>query len=625
MNEARATHPTASALAAFGLGQLSAEEAAAIEPHLASCDRCCDALGLVREDAFVARLRSSAQQDTALGPTLAGAPTPSISGGHPPEPPPALAHHPRYRVLQALGSGGMGTVYKAEHQRMERPVALKVLHHDRTEDAGAVERFQREVKAAARLHHPNIVTAYDADQAGDTHFLVMELVEGTSLDRVVAEEGPLPVPRACDYARQAALGLQHAFERGMVHRDIKPQNLMRTPDGTIKVLDFGLARFARECAPPVAPAPAAVRDGALTQTGTLMGTPDFMAPEQAANAHEADIRADIYSLGCTLYFLLTGRVPFAEVSGLDKVMAHLEQAPPPLTHLRSDVLPGLAAALERMMAKAPAQRYQTPAEVVRALTPFARPAEALAAQAASARGGGRRRLRLLLGGLGGAGLVAGLVLLAQGGPEAARERLVHLYSLCAAVGGALLACQLLLSLLGLGHHHDVGAGGEAVHDVGGHHDVEHDVEHDSQTSWFVGVLTFRTVVAALLFFGLAGRAADAAGLPVGTTLAVALAAGASALFLVAWGMRALYRLRSDGTVRIERAVGRSGSVYLPIPGHKAGLGKVLLNVQNRTVEYQAVTAHQALPTGTPVVVLAVINADTVEVTLATPTERDTHV
>src|SRR5262249_11871361 len=158
----------------------------------------------------------------------------------------ALAGHPRYRVLELLGVGGMGAVYKAEHLRMERTVALKVVNRSLTDNPAMVERFTREVKAAAKLAHPNIVTAFDADQAGDTHFLVMEFVEGVSLSRLVAEHGRLPVAEACDYVRQAALGLQHAFARGMVHRDIKPHNLMRTPEGQVKILDFGLARFAME-------------------------------------------------------------------------------------------------------------------------------------------------------------------------------------------------------------------------------------------------------------------------------------------------------------------------------------------------------------------------------------------
>jgi serine/threonine protein kinase len=667
MNEAQRVHPSIEELSAFSLGQLPAQAATEIESHLAGCSTCCDCLQTVREDAFVAKLRAAVEPNTTLGstpnengrpheaPTLGAGEIGPVPAG---ELPPELARHARYRVLQVLGSGGMGTVYKAEHQLMERPVALKVIRRDLTEDPAAVDRFRREVRAAGQLKHPNIVHAYDAEQAGGAHFLVMEFVEGTSLDRLVAEEGPLPVARACDYIRQAALGLQHAFERGMVHRDIKPHNLMRTPEGTIKILDFGLARFAREsvcqATPPPNPLPEAERGGkteatpprsregnqnpllplsasgrgpgggvlcqSLTQTGAVMGTPDYMAPEQAANAHEADIRADVYSLGCTLYFLLAGRPPFPGSTALDKIMAHIERMPEPLTRCRPDVPSGLTGVLERMLAKDPSRRYQTPAEAARALEPFTHPAEAPASApqekpvAEPPRRSGR--LRLVLGGLGGAALVGGLVLLAQGDHDAVRDRLRNLYTICAVLGGTLLACQTVLSLLGLGHHHDLG--GEAGHDFAGHdhHAGDHEAEHDTQASWFVGVLTFRTVVAALVFFGLAGRAAAAADIDPGPTLAVALAAGAAALFGVAWMMQALYRLRADGTVRIERSIGRTGTVYLPIPANKAGLGKVLLNVQNRTVEYQAVTPHQSLPTGAAVVVLAVVNNDTVEVTLA---------
>src|SRR4051794_4758231 len=164
-------------------------------------------------------------------------------------PPADLRDHPRYRILAWVGAGGMGTVYKAEHRLMERVVALKVINRSLVGRPAMVARFQQEVRAAARLSHPNIVTAYDADQAGETHFLVMEFIEGINLDAVLAEQGRLSVACACDYARQAALGLQHAFERGMVHRDIKPHNLMRTPQGQVKILDFGLARYVSEAVP----------------------------------------------------------------------------------------------------------------------------------------------------------------------------------------------------------------------------------------------------------------------------------------------------------------------------------------------------------------------------------------
>jgi WD40 repeat protein len=289
-----------------------------------------------------------------------------------------LAGHARYRITRLLGQGGMGAVYEAEHRLMERTVALKVIRPALMADEGAVERFRREVKAAARLHHPNIVTAYDADQAGNTHFLVMEFVPGRSLAAHLRENGPLPVRQACDYARQAALGLQHAHEQGMVHRDIKPDNLMLTGDGQVKILDFGLARFAQAQAADIAlqvPAALGSPPGQLTAVGSIMGTPDYMAPEQAQDSRAADSRADIYALGCSLYQLLTGRVPFPKGDAVDKIRQHVKEEPEPLARQRPDVPRGLAAVVAKMMAKDPAQRYQTPAEVAEALRPFARPEE----------------------------------------------------------------------------------------------------------------------------------------------------------------------------------------------------------------------------------------------------------
>lgn len=210
----------------------------------------------------------------------------------------------------------MGQVYKAVHRVMHRMVAIKVIKQSLTASSEMVDRFQREVEAAAQLSHPNIVTAYDAEQAGDLHFLAMEYVDGVNLHQVLTDRGPLPVEEACDYIRQAALGLQHAFERGMVHRDIKPHNLMLNRDGQIKILDFGLAnlvkRLGTEQIPQPAPEHPSSFDNSVTAAGAVMGTPDFIAPEQVEDAHNADIRADIYSLGCTFYALLTGQSPFRD-------------------------------------------------------------------------------------------------------------------------------------------------------------------------------------------------------------------------------------------------------------------------------------------------------------------------
>jgi len=277
------------------------------------------------------------------------------------EVPAALAEHPRYRVLKALGRGGMGTVYLAEHKVMKRTVALKVIRPELTARPEAVERFRREVQAAARLTHPNIVASHDAEQVGDCLFLAMEYVEGTDLTHWLQTHGPLPVAEACDYVRQAALGLQHAHEQGMVHRDLKPQNLMRTAAGQVKVLDFGLARLVE-----------LAQEGG-TASGIVLGTPDYMAPEQANEAHGADIRADVYSLGCTLYHLLAGQVPFPGGGIMDKLRRLAQEQPEPLGRLRPELPAALVGMVEWMMAKDPAQRPQTPAEVAGALAPWCRP------------------------------------------------------------------------------------------------------------------------------------------------------------------------------------------------------------------------------------------------------------
>jgi serine/threonine-protein kinase len=265
-----------------------------------------------------------------------------------------------YVLLERLGEGGMGAVFKARHVKLGRVVALKLIRKERLDNPDFVRRFHREVQAAAQLTHPNIVLAYDADQAGDAHFLAMELVEGTDLGKVVKQHGPLPVAAACDYVRQAALGLQHAFEKGLVHRDIKPANLLLTVNGVVKVLDLGLARLAsvESFLEP---------STTLTQEGAVMGTPDFIAPEQARDSHSADIRADIYSLGCTLYFLLTGKVPFPGGSLTEKLLKHQLDAPRPLRGLRAEVPPAVAAVVDKLMAKRPEDRYQSPAEVAAAL------------------------------------------------------------------------------------------------------------------------------------------------------------------------------------------------------------------------------------------------------------------
>jgi len=438
MNDAKSAHPAAARLADYALGRMDPAEMAEVERHLAVCLACSRVVGDQPADTLVGLLRARGQGQpapaadpaealppvdltipssfirprpaapeetpTVAGPAsgVAGADTPAgpaIPGFHRPRAaaphdtstiaglspsvaeaetqaggtqagpfvpglPPDLIDHPRYRVLSLLGAGGMGSVYLAEHRLMERKVALKVIRHDLVENPGLIDRFHREVRAAARLAHPNIVTAYDAEQVGGMHMLVMEYVEGADLAHVLAGRGPLPANEACHYARQAALGLQHAHERGMVHRDIKPQNLMRLGRGVVKILDFGLARFASEVA----------AQGGLTAENMILGSIDYMAPEQIDDPHAADTRADIYSLGCTLYHLLAGTPPFPTGTVIQKLSFHACRQPAALAEVRPDLPPGLADVVGRMMAKDPARRYQAPVEVARALAPFANPA-----------------------------------------------------------------------------------------------------------------------------------------------------------------------------------------------------------------------------------------------------------
>jgi serine/threonine protein kinase len=277
----------------------------------------------------------------------------------PVEMPPELASHPDYEVQRKLGQGGMGVVYLARNKLMDRLEVLKVVHQGLLAQAGMLERFLQEIRSAAKLHHPNVVTAYSAAQRGDLVVLAMEYVDGLDLAKLVRQKGPLPVPDACEYARQVALGLQQAFKRGMVHRDIKPSNLMLEQEGVVKILDFGLAKVRQE-----------EGNTGLTSMNVLMGTLDYLAPEQARDARSTDIRADIYSLGCTLYFLLTGRPPFQVKNVAEAVLAHTLEQPQPVTKLRAEVPAELAALVAWMLAKKPAERPQTPEKVARALVPF---------------------------------------------------------------------------------------------------------------------------------------------------------------------------------------------------------------------------------------------------------------
>jgi eukaryotic-like serine/threonine-protein kinase len=276
----------------------------------------------------------------------------------------------QYLILDKLGEGGMGRVYKAVQLSLNRPVALKVVRAQLLSNATALRRFRREVKAAAGLRHPNIVSVFDADRVGDRHFLAMEYIEGPDLARLLKERGALPISVACAYVRQAALGLQHAHERGIVHRDIKPANLLVTGNDAgqftarnlVKILDMGLARFTRTDPDSFATD--------LTRVGTVIGTPDYMSPEQARNSSAVDHRSDLYSLGCTFYHLLTGELPFPRGTPVEKLLQHQSDPPRPVRQLRPEIPPELATVVHCLLAKEAKERFQSAAALAHALEPW---------------------------------------------------------------------------------------------------------------------------------------------------------------------------------------------------------------------------------------------------------------
>ncbi len=372
-----ASHPTDQILQSYGLGKLDDASAASVNEHLDSCPECQRRVAEVAPDSFLGRLRkapelpdTSATDKSQFGASLIG--NRAGEAGPPPAAetlPPGLAEHPDYEVVRELGQGGMGTVYLAKNRLMGRLEVLKVVSGHLMNRRGVTERFSAEIRNAARLHHTNIVTAYSASRAGESIVFAMEYVEGLDLSRLVKAKGALPVANACNYIHQASLGLQHAHELGMVHRDIKPSNLMLARQANraiIKVLDFGLAKVKSEGAV----------DGGLTHEGQMLGTPDYIAPEQIRDARDADIRADIYSLGCTFYYLLMGKPPFEANSLYEILQAHHSMDAMPLNLGRPEVPVELAALVAKMMAKEPERRFQTPAEVARELTPFFKKASA---------------------------------------------------------------------------------------------------------------------------------------------------------------------------------------------------------------------------------------------------------
>ncbi len=262
----------------------------------------------------------------------------------------------KYKLLRHIGKGGMSQVYLAEHTLMKRKVAIKVLPANRVEDSTYLERFRTEARAAAKLDDPNIVRAYDIDNDGKTHYIVMEFVDGPDLHIYVRENGPLPFEKAADYVAQVARGLAHAHDMGLVHRDIKPANCLVDKHEVVKLLDMGLARLIDDEASLT-----------LENNENVLGTADYLAPEQALNSHKADARADIYSLGCTLYYLITGHPPFPDGTISERLLKHQVEQAPSIFKDRPDAPSVLVNICNRMMAKRVDERYQTAGEVAERL------------------------------------------------------------------------------------------------------------------------------------------------------------------------------------------------------------------------------------------------------------------
>jgi serine/threonine protein kinase len=367
-----ALHPTDQMLQHYGLGKLDDVVFQKVTKHLEDCPPCQNRVAEMSSDSFLGRLQqaqgaplaSGGDSPQKVGPIKKSAPDPVPSGAHASSTLPAeLLDHPDYEIVRELGRGGMGVVYLVHNRLMGRHEAIKVISRQLMERPIVLDRFLREIRSVAKLRHPNVVAAYSATRIGESIVYAMEYVEGLDLARLVKTKGPLPVTHACYFTYQAALGLQHAHEQGIVHRDIKPGNLILSRTGeraTVKILDFGLNKATTDD-------PA---DHSLTREGQMLGTPDYIAPEQTLDAQSVDIRADIYSLGCTLYYLLSGGPPFRGGSLYEVLQAHHSSEATALNLMRPEVPLELAAVVSKMMAKQPGQRFQKPAEAAQALTPF---------------------------------------------------------------------------------------------------------------------------------------------------------------------------------------------------------------------------------------------------------------
>lgn len=359
--------PTAVRLREYELGQVEADAQAAIASHLEHCQDCrrrlsamaidgdcvVEALHLppvewpfLRDGAYLQGLQAVRQMMLA-----------AVEHSSPAVPP-RSTRFGQYLLLETLGKGGMGIVYKALHEPLAKVVALKIMSPRHLADPAAVARFRREARSVARLEHPNIVRAMDAGEVDGRLYLVMDFIEGVDLGTLVRRSGALPIAAACEIARQAATGLQHALEQGLVHRDIKPSNLMLASTGDVKILDLGLSRVSEE------------RSSDLTSSRGFLGTADYISPEQIDDASKADIRSDLYSLGCTLYHLLAGHPPFRQAAVHEKLLAHQRQKPRSLREIHRELPDKLVALIDRTLSKDPAERPPTPNALAQAVAPY---------------------------------------------------------------------------------------------------------------------------------------------------------------------------------------------------------------------------------------------------------------
>ncbi|QVL32680.1 serine/threonine protein kinase [Telmatocola sphagniphila] len=343
-------HPPKEVLAAFALGK-SIPDLPQVANHVSHCLQCKTLLDKTSRETLQDIFHDSKLGGAETTPEMSKIEISSES-----ELPPALLQQSKYTFLKKLGGGGMGVVWLAEHKLMKRKVAVKLIPPELIGNPAIRDRFLQEVISAGALEHPNVVRAYSAEKFGEYMLFEMEFVDGRDLGEIVKNKGPLSVPQSMNFIRQAAQALQYGMSKSLVHRDIKPGNLMLTRGGTLKVADFGLAKFNRENDRG--------GDRSLTGANEMMGTPDYMAPEQARNAKTADIRADIYSLGCTFFFLLTGKPPFEGASIADLIFKHWDDPRPDVSQLRNDVSSELSRFIQKMMAKSPAERPQTPKEVI---------------------------------------------------------------------------------------------------------------------------------------------------------------------------------------------------------------------------------------------------------------------